>query len=506
MPWFNFAPHLLVALAAAAPPASPPPDERLPPQAELERALAESVAASCPKTRYQLDPALTRAAAAFARAVGSGGAAASGASLGFFASLESAEPAPVAGVAIIEPASQADRAVGDLYSRSCRFNRAGVAAGHHKGGAVVALLTARHETELSVIPGELEPGATVSISGKLPPGLQAPRLFVLRPGGSVDQRDLGQQTAGPPLPADQFHAELSFEGKGEHVVELLADGKGGPQVLAMRRVFVGVAPPALPPPELKSGAEAGLEGAAAAISALRAGRGLPPVVRDAALDAVAHKHSEAMAKSRTFAHVLPSDGTLSDRLTKSGYAYRFAGENIGLADTAELAHEAVALSPAHLANLLDPRHKRLGLGAVSGISPEGARAVYLTEVLAAPVVGLADPAAEVMKLILLDRHRRALRPLVRDGRLDRVAEREARGAAISGGPPFVGDAARHALDAVQTFASAAADLYVGTQPEDVLRSKNLEAAGWTHIGIGALYANSEAYGPGRLWVLVLFAR
>ena len=70
----------------------------------------------------------------------------------------------------------------------------------------------------------------------------------------------------------------------------------------------------------------------------------------------------------------------------------------------------------------------------------------------------------------------------------------------------MGDAARHALDAVQTFASAAADLYVGTQPEDVLRSKNLEAAGWTHIGIGALYANSEAYGPGRLWVLVLFAR
>ena len=503
MPWFNFAALLLAATALAT-----PAEDALPPQPALERALLESVRASCPKLKYELDPALSKAAASFARAVEEGRAPPSGAALGFFASIESPEPAPVAGVATIEPASQADRAVGDLYSRACRFNRAGVAAGQHKGGAVVALLTARHELELSDLPGQVAPGAEVLLSGKLPAGLKSPRLFVLQPGGTVDQRDLSKAAPGsPPLPENRFLAKLSLDTKGEHVVEVLADGPGGPQVVAMRRVFVGVAPPTAPPPELKrAGDDTGLGAAAAAISELRAARGLPPLVRDAALDSVAQKHSEAMAKSHTFAHVLKSDGTLSDRLQKEGYAYRFAGENIGLADTAALAHEAVALSPAHLANLLDPRHKRFGLGAVDGLSPEGARGVYLTEVLAAPVVGLSDPAAEVMKLIAKHRQEHARRPLLRDRRLDQVAEKEARAAAMSGGPPFVGDAARRALDTVSTLASAAADLYVGSQPEDVLRSKNLENADWTHVGIGALYASSEAYGPGRLWVLVVFAK
>ena len=506
VPWFNFAALLLVASALQ----TSTDEDALPSQPALERALHDSVRGSCPSLKYQIDPALAKAAQGFASAVEAGKAPPSGAALGFYASIESAEPAPVAGVATIEPASQADRAVGDLYSRACRFNRAGVAAGRYKGGAIVALLTARHELELSDLPGQVAPGAEVTLSGKLPAGLKSPRLFVLQPGGTVDQRDLGKVLPnGPALPENKFHTRLFLETKGEHVVEVLADGAGGPQVVAMRRVFVGVPPPAYPPPEVKHSFDetsTGTQAAAAAISELRAARGLPPLVRDAALDAVAKKHSQAMAHSKTFAHVLKSDGTLSDRLQRDGYAYRFAGENIGLADTAALAHEAVALSPAHLANLLDPRHKRFGLGAVEGTSPEGATGVYLTEVLAAPVVGLADPAGEVMKLIARHRQEHAKRPLLRDRRLDQVAEREARAAAMSGGPPFVGDAARRALDTVSTISSAAADLYVGSQPEDVLRSKNLENADWTHVGIGALYASSDAYGPGRLWVLVVFAK
>src|SRR5205807_7773469 len=112
--------------------------------------------------------------------------------------------------------------------------------------------------------------------------------------------------------------------------------------------------------------------------------GLPPLQRDDELDAVAEAHSKEMARLRTFAHVLPTDGSLTDRLHGRGYAYRSAGENIGLSEDAATAHEAIVGSPAHLANLLDPRHRRLGLGAARGPSPDGTEAVYLTEVLTAP--------------------------------------------------------------------------------------------------------------------------
>src|SRR5438552_3441125 len=82
------------ALAEAAP---------LPAQATLEAALAEAVRASCPEVRFPIDAALTRAAQQFAAAVEEGRASPSGGALGFYASLESAEPAPIAGVATIQP-------------------------------------------------------------------------------------------------------------------------------------------------------------------------------------------------------------------------------------------------------------------------------------------------------------------------------------------------------------------------------------------------------------------
>src|SRR5712691_7257463 len=117
-----------------------------------------------------------------------------------------------------------------------------------------------------------------------------------------------------------------------------------------------------------------------------------------------------MARLKTFAHVLPSDGSLTDRLHKSGYAYRSAGENIGLSDDVSSAHEAIVGSPAHLANLLDPRHRRLGLGIVRGPTVDGPEGVYLTEVLASPIVGTRDPAAEVARLLIAERRKRSLQP------------------------------------------------------------------------------------------------
>ena len=470
----------------------------LPIQPQLEAALLDAVAGSCPGSKVALDRDLTRACQSYAAAVGSGKAPISGTAVSFYASLESAEPAPVAGVARVSPAAQADRAVSDLFPRSCRFNRAGVAAALLPSGeAVVCALTADHQTDLARIPGSVEEFDMVQVSGRLGAGLSRPRLFVTRPSGEVSE--LGMVASG-----GDFSTRVQLRETGEHSLEVLADGAGGPQVVALRRVFAGVKPPASPPPEPRS--DKGLAGVEAAVARLRASRGLPALQRDDELDAVARGHSQEMARTRTFAHVLPSDGSMADRLRERGYGYRSAGENIGLAGDSAAAHEAIVASPAHLANLLDPRHRRLGLGEARGPSPDGGEVVYLTELFAAPVVKSADPLREVVLQVEAERKRLHLPALQRDAALDQIAQREAASAAQGGEAKLSGQTVGRALAAAPSLQSAIVELFVGGGPDVVTTSKNLAEPQWTRLGAGAVYAGSKAWGAGSLWVVLLYGR
>src|SRR5712671_2543750 len=173
------------ALAAAL---SFPAHAGLPGQRALEAALREAVGGSCPSLTFAVDPDLTRAAQAFVAAAQAGRAPVTGVALGFYAPLESYEPSPVSGIAKVSPPSRAERAVGDLFGRECRFNRAGVAAAELSGNeALVALVTAAHSTELAPIPGRVQPGAVVDVDATLSPSLSSPRLFVLAPDASTQE-------------------------------------------------------------------------------------------------------------------------------------------------------------------------------------------------------------------------------------------------------------------------------------------------------------------------------
>ena len=484
----------LLAAEAAAP--------AVPSQARLEAALLESVAASCAGKVPRVDASLTQAARTFGLAVRDGKAEASGDALSFFASLGTIDPSPYCGVGTVDQPPQADRAVGDLFPRSCRFDLVGVAAvavTPHQ--AVVAVLTARRGAVLQPLPGRVEALDVVRFAGRLSdPELSSPRLYHLKPAGEVEDVPL-VATANK----SEFALPVRLIETGEHALELLADGPGGPQVVALRRIFAGVPPPVSPPPPLPPAEGDGLAAVARAIASLRHARGLPPLLRDAALDQVAEGHSREMARLRSFAHVLPTDGALGDRLIKAGYAYRYAGENIGLAEDAARAHEAVAQSPAHLKNLLDPRHRRFGLGAVRALSPEGESAVWLTEVLALPI-GSKDPAGDVERVVQGERKKQKLGPLRRSPLLDALALREIQRIALTEGKTLDTGAAKRALEVDPDLRSAATDLVVAGAPEDAAGSKNAGEPAWTRLGVGAIYASSEKYGPGRLWVLIVYAR
>lgn len=478
---------LLVLLAA----------NTLPSQAQMESALTEAVSAACPRSRVVLDADLTRACQSYVSAVAAGRASISGNAVSFFASLESYEPSPVAGVATVSPPSNADRAFTQLIPPACRFNRAGIAATLGPGGdAVTCVLVAEHGTDLARIPGKVRQGESVTVSGTLAEGMSKPRIFVTRPNGSVEEIA---------LETDRLLAVIPLREKGEHSIEVLANTAAGPKVAALRRVFAGVSPPDHPPQEAVQ-AGTGLAQVEAQINQLRASRGLRQLQRDPELDEVAAGHSREMARTKTFAHVLPSDGTVGDRLKAKGWAYRSVGENIGLSGDAVGAHEAIVGSPAHLSNLLDPRHRRLGLGAVKGPTSDGGEAVYLTEVLASPIVGAKDPVGAVFKEIQRQRVKQGLSELIADPMLDYVAGHEVRASAMQDDPHPRAGATSRALAEEHTLTSAAVELFVASAPDELDVSKNLAEPQWTRLGVGAIYASSKQFGPGRLWVMLIYAR
>ena len=52
----------------------------------------------------------------------------------------------------------------------------------------------------------------------------------------------------------------------------------------------------------------------------------------------------------------------------------------------------------------------------------------------------------------------------------------------------------------------AAETFVGNTADETSSSRNLAEGNWTRLGVGAIYASSDTFGSGRLWVLLLYAR
>jgi uncharacterized protein YkwD len=136
--------------------------------------------------------------------------------------------------------------------------------------------------------------------------------------------------------------------------------------------------PTLPPPGELAPAppEAGddMEGRVFELTnALRARSGLPPLARDASLEAAARAYSQDMLQRGFFAHVDPDGRGPAERVARiSGLPPAAVGENIwmwtgssrpALQKLAEQAVAAWAASPSHRENILRRGYTRLGVGA-----------------------------------------------------------------------------------------------------------------------------------------------
>lgn len=65
------------------------------------------------------------------------------------------------------------------------------------------------------------------------------------------------------------------------------------------------------------------------LNAERRANGLTPLRMNAKLTLSAHRHNATMARTNTMSHQLPGEAFFATRITRAGYTWRAAGENIG---------------------------------------------------------------------------------------------------------------------------------------------------------------------------------
>lgn len=94
----------------------------------------------------------------------------------------------------------------------------------------------------------------------------------------------------------------------------------------------------------------------------RAKHGVKPLAFSAELTALAESYAGDMMARQFFAHNNPEGLTPFDRMNRAGIRYRYAGENLAINDTIELAQTAFMNSPTHRDNVLNPNYTEVGIG------------------------------------------------------------------------------------------------------------------------------------------------
>jgi hypothetical protein len=184
----------------------------------------------------------------------------------------------------------------------------------------IVILLLESFVELEPIVRALPYGGPAQLRGRLQPPYQHLELFVTPPSGTVTK-------IKPTMSGDRFEATFRCSpDKGRHQLELTAEGRTGPTVLANFPIYCGVAAPTTiddhseaPEPHVTDASSA----EKALLSLLNADRqraSLPPLELDAKLAEVARGHSADMLAHGFVGHVSPSTGSAADRTRRAAPA------------------------------------------------------------------------------------------------------------------------------------------------------------------------------------------
>ena len=262
--------------------------------------------------------------------------------------------------------------------RAADIGRVGI--GVDRSGDMIHIALGLQETRvklLKTIPRRLAPKGHAPIAARIVSGLTTPMVAITAPDGTVREQT-------PPLDKGVIQAELQCAADGRYQVEIVATGATGAAVLANFPVFCGV------PPAAETPRGAGVHNASvtpeeaekqlmALINRDRKLAGVPPLIADDKLTAVARAHSHDMVDHDFVGHVSPRTGTALDRVHRAGLTPTFVSENVGRGYSADEAEQGFMTSPGHRANIVDPRPRRVGVGIVFGAAVTGTTPLFVTQ-------------------------------------------------------------------------------------------------------------------------------
>lgn len=391
-----------------------------------------------------------------------------------------------------EPA-QIELAVRRSHAEEPVWNTFGVGSYLANGVRVTAAILVRRDARWG---GAVEVGEhPITVSD----GLGQPRLYVTHPDGRVEVRP-GRTLGKRGWDVDDRPGNTA----GSWLFELVADGAGGPRILALWAEVVGrdlgtgsygaaqdLEGETRPPDGTVTLSAEGVRAQEALlwrlIQEVRASRGLPPLRHERGIAEAARVHARDLARGERFGHVT-SSGNALDRLGQHGVVAIRALENAAIARDVSEAHLALLASPAHRMNLLDPGVDTGGVGVVLRREPDGRVSACLSMVFAVlrpeDGPGLRDSAIEHAQQARV----RLELPLLRSREvLDRIAGK-AVDAVVAAGTTNLDEAQRRALiDEVAFHFRNAQDVglsfLVTADPAAVGRVAHLRRAAFSEMGV-----------------------
>lgn len=122
--------------------------------------------------------------------------------------------------------------------------------------------------------------------------------------------------------------------------------------------------------------------------------GLPPLLWNGTLSAIAKHKAQDMIAGQYFAHVSPSGVNIETLAERFGYAYLNIGENLALGDFDDSADVVLGWmnSPGHRANILHKDFTELGVFAVKG-NWEGRDTWFAVQEFGRPKSACPEPSA-----------------------------------------------------------------------------------------------------------------
>ncbi len=257
-------------------------------------------------------------------------------------------------------------------------NRYGIAVSKIAGGEEIVVVTVKSRLSLLPISRRVDGPRKLRLEGSVEPTFKNISVALSDPKGKTFKPKVKKVE-------DRFVCSFKASENGIWQIEILGDGPGGPTTLANFPVAVGVPVKnsvTLAPSELESQDTKVLEKLLFnAINRERRDSGLDAFKRSKELAEVSRKYSSEMDETGVVAHISPISGSVLDRTRAARIALAEVSENLARAGTAREAHDGLMTSPAHRANILNPRYQQVGIGVVLS-KEEGAAPVIVTQIFA----------------------------------------------------------------------------------------------------------------------------